>query len=110
MARRAKNGTVKAATASSGKDVDYTIPALLAIVATVLITALFFAQPNIAVRAHNIGGASIATATDAPSDAACEVSSLCDGTRLIRQQADCSHIEAFCTNGCTYVSGDAVCS
>lgn len=108
MARRATKGTPRAPAAAE-KDVDYTIPALLAIVATVLLTALFFS--NTAVAARNIGGQPIAVPPSVTSDSgSCEVSSLCDGTRLIRQRADCTQIEAFCTNGCSYIQGDAVCS
>jgi hypothetical protein len=93
------------------KDVDYTIPGLIAIVATVLLTALFFAQPNVAEGANLSGQAYGAAESSARalSPDTCEVSSYCDGSRLVRQGADCQLYEAFCTRGCSDVSGHAVC-
>ncbi len=99
------------------KDKDYTLWALLAIVAAVLITALFFAQPNVAVGASNIGksvgGNAYATTMPGPVDSLaptqCDVSAVCDGSKLIRQRADCTSFEAFCANGCDYRGGSAVC-
>ena len=72
------------------KDVDYTTAGLLAIVAAVLITALFFAQPNVAERASlapdsTLGGK--AYGADLTPEVKCEPSSVCDGSRLLRQSA-----------------------
>ena len=105
----------QASAAPAAADVDYTAWGLIAIVATVLITALFFAQPNVAQSAQltpsTLGGKAVATGT--PSDSlaptVCDVRSACDGTKLIRTQADCSQFEAYCTNGCDYRAGNAVC-
>jgi len=97
------------------KDKDYTVPALIAIVAAVLITALFFAQPNVAQRASAIGTVggnayvSAPAAADKLAPTSCEPSSICDGTKLIRQQRDCTRFEAFCTNGCDFRAGNAAC-
>ena len=92
------------------KDVDYTVPGLIAIVVVVLLTALFFVQPNVAEGANLSGQAyDSVDATDALAPDVCEVSSYCDGSRLIRRSADCQLYEAFCTRGCSDSSGYAVC-
>jgi hypothetical protein len=117
MAKRARTQRPKAAAVHAEKDVDYTIPALVAIVLTVLVTALFFAQPNVAERAGNIGdqtlgGQSVALpqgATAQSGSAQCDVMSICDGSRLIRQQGDCTEFVAYCTYGCEYRGGAATC-
>lgn len=94
----------------TSKDVDYTVPSLITIVAVVLLTALFFAQPNVAVGANLSGQAYVSEETvDTLAPDTCEVSSYCDGSRLIRRSADCQLYEAFCTRGCSDSSGYAVC-
>jgi hypothetical protein len=104
MAKRAK-----------GKDVDYTIPGLLALVGIVVFTALFFAQDGklayLASTDENVAGQAFADNTydaDAPAD--CAVQSWCDGSKLVRQREDCNQYVAFCQYGCAVYDGEAVCN
>lgn len=94
-------------------DADYTITGLVVIVAVVIVTAMFFAQPNVAVGAGNIAGQAYAPNTagiDALAPGSCEAASYCDGSRLIRQSNGCKQYEAFCTRGCSYAQGQAQCN
>jgi len=92
--------------------IDYTITGLVVIVGIVVVTALFFAQPNVAVGAGNIAGQAYAPAgiADTLTPDTCEQASFCDGSRLVRQGADCQQYEAFCTYGCSYENGHARCN
>lgn len=98
----------KAAKTSSKKDVDYTVAGLVSIVGVVILTALFFAQPNVAEGA-NLSGEAYSSDVDTLAPNTCEVSSYCDGSRLVRQGADCQLYEAYCTRGCSDADGHAVC-
>ena len=110
MARKgaSKRGTAGAPISSGAvQEHNYTIPGLIAIVLVVLITGLFFAQPNIADRASMIdlpqkttAGLAYGAAPSQTPTQACEVSSLCDGSRLVRQSKDCNHFIAYCSHGC----------
>lgn len=112
MARRPSNKKAKSSV-SSGKDVDYTMPGLLALVAIVLFTGIFFAQPTdygrveTSASSNNVGGQP--TYALVSPEVSCDESSLCDGTRLIRQRSDCSRYEAFCQNGCAVSLEGATC-
>jgi hypothetical protein len=91
------------------KDVDYTVPGLLALVAIVLFTALFFAQEGHIPALASTGQAYQATETaDTPMN--CEPQSWCDGTRLVRQHDDCAQYVAYCQYGCAETDGGAVCN
>lgn len=87
---------------------NYTVPGLIAIVFIVLITALFF-TPHLAEQASNIGGQAISTGSPSTPAQTCEVSSLCDGSKLIHQNVDCSQFVAYCTHGCTTTVNGAQC-
>lgn len=109
MAKRAR-----AANGSRSKDVNYTIHGLLALVAIVLLTALFF-TPHIATSASqaNLAGSAYGTAgvqtTTSQAPSSCTVESRCEGTKLIHQAADCTQYTAFCKNGCIDRADGSVC-
>lgn len=87
------------------KDVDYTVPALVAIVAAVLITALFFASPHS--ESTVAGAAGYAPATNVP---VCEPSSYCVTRNDIERQApDCSIYKVHCQDGCIEGAQGAFC-
>ena len=97
------------------KDTNYTVPALLALFGIVLVTGVYFAQSpgtgsaastNLAGNAY---GASIPSATDSQAPTTCEVQSRCDGTQLVRQNADCTKYVSFCQHGCDLTPSGAVC-
>jgi hypothetical protein len=93
-----------------GKDVNYTVPGLIALVAIVLVTAMYFSQPNIAERAStgNLAGSAYASPV-AESVKECDASSYCDGTKLVRQHTDCTEYVAFCQYGCSVTPSGATC-
>jgi hypothetical protein len=99
---------------SKEKDVDYTVPALIALVAIVVFTALFFAQDGkiaaLSSTNKNVVGQAFGVPNvdpDAPTD--CMIQSWCDGSRLVRQREDCTQYIAFCQYGCDTLDGQAVC-
>jgi hypothetical protein len=98
---------------AADKGVDYTVTGLVVLIAVVVLTALFFSQRTSCMNGvsvdGNIGGQAISTGSDAAPAKVCDVSSFCDGSRLVRQGADCAQYEAFCTYGCGYSSGHAYC-
>jgi hypothetical protein len=102
---------------AKNEDVDYTVPSLIALVGVVLLTALFFAQPNVAENANFSGkayadaGTSEEESAEAQAPSVCEASAYCEGSRLVRQGSDCREYIAYCTYGCVYdAKGFAVCA
>ena len=92
------------------KDVDYTIPGLLAIVAVVLFTGLFFRGiPSSDINSGNLAGGAIETTVDVDAPDECEATSYCDGTRLIRRHSDCNEYIAYCQFGCEQLATGAQC-
>jgi hypothetical protein len=104
--------TKRTAPRSGARDVDYTVTGIIVIVAIVVITAVFLARPSTvdALPGSTLGGKAFDAGGTAVEPSACEQSSFCDGTRLVRQGADCRQYEAFCTYGCSYRDGHAVCN
>lgn len=98
--------------AASPGERDFTIPGLLALFGIVLVTALFFAQPNVAERASssNLYGSAVGlTQSDPDAPASCNAYSYCDGTKLVRQQDDCRQFVSFCKYGCEERADGAIC-
>ncbi len=93
------------------RDVNYTIPALIAIVAVVLLTALFFAKPTGTTNTMNAAGqaAGIEETLPAVQDT-CEATSHCEGSKLVRQASDCNTYVAYCQYGCSEIGGHAICN
>lgn len=95
------------------KDVNYTVPGILALVAIVLVTAMYF-TPGISMRAsgnadvRNYAGYAYA-GIDITAPDVCEVQSHCEGTKLIRQTSDCRQLSAWCSHGCVQQDDGAIC-
>lgn len=106
-----KHTTHKAGKVEKTKDVNYTIPGLVALFGIVLFTALYFAQ-GVAVRSSSsniAGNAFDIIDTAAPAPSSCEIQSRCEGSKLVRQQGDCRQFTAFCQSGCEERPDGAVC-
>lgn len=90
------------APAKKEKDVDYTVAGLLAIVAIVLFTAMFFkgGVPQAASTGQAWSGDAVETVGDPDAPDECEAMSYCDGTRLVRRHTDCNEYVGFCQFGC----------
>lgn len=98
----------KQAAPKASKDVDFTVPGLLAIVAIVLFTAIFFRGGSTTIAATG-GAYETGITADVHAPDSCEASSYCDGTRLIRQHDDCNQYVAHCQYGCEQLDGHAQC-
>lgn len=92
-------------------DVNYTVPALIAMVAVVLLTALFFSQPSSSDGAlANTAGQAAGMDVDSQSTDTCEAVSYCEGSKLIRRASDCNQYVAYCQYGCAMRDGHATCN
>ena len=95
------------------KDVNYTIPSLLSLFGIVLVTAIYFAQSSggtVSTSQANIAGNAYgAAAADSQAPSSCDMQSRCEGTKLVRQNADCSQEIAFCRYGCDLTPSGAQC-
>ena len=85
---------------------DHTVPGVIAIVAIVLVVAVFLqagAQSQPAADYESQTGANLAgqaysgVAADADR---CEPTRFCDGTKLVIVREDCSLAQAYCRSGC----------
>jgi len=101
--------------AAKGKEANYTIPGLLALVGIVLVTAMYFARLDVssaggATSTGNLYGAAIGTGqVDNQAPSVCEPARKCDGSKLVIQTANCKQYTSYCTHGCDETAEGAIC-
>jgi hypothetical protein len=100
----------RAASKRAEPETNYTIPGLVAIVAIVLLTAIFFAQPRAISSTQAGNAAGLAGDSSSVSSANCDPTSYCENhNKLIRQHTDCQTYVTYCQEGCMETTDGALC-
>ena len=78
---------------------NHTVPGLIAIVAVVLVVAVFLQANTASAPATNLAGQAATLGGEAAAYT-CEPARYCSGTKLVIVREDCSRAEANCRYGC----------